>query len=226
MQRDDGETFAPGFGFSAQGVRIGNPDWAKRKQFAELEAVDAEIRLLPLLWHRLDIPSVRVVRPSIDIEQRKDGSNTWTFAPSDEESSAWTVDIGEIAFDAGEVWLTDAVRDLDLRAEITQLDEPIPFGQHVDGDDPSTRREVIHRVGRPAAERLRKAVEERAARAERARPHAGRRRHRIASRGRRAARCTAKRSPGTGASAACLRSRIRNPFRSARTSASARPTSR
>ena len=166
VQRDDGETFAPGFGFSAQGVRIGNPDWAKRKQFAELEAVDAEIRLLPLLWRRLDIPSVRVVHPSIDIEQRKDGSNTWTFAPSDDESSAWTVDIGEIAFDAGEVRLTDAVRDLDVRAEITRLDEPIPFGQHVDGDDPSTRREVIHRVGRPAADRLRKAVEELAARAE------------------------------------------------------------
>ena len=166
VRRDDAETFSPGFGFVAHSVRVGNPDWAKHPRFAELESIDAEIRLLPLLWRSLDVPSVRLVRPSFDIEQRADGSNTWTFAPADEGGSAWNVAIGEIAFDAGEVWLIDAQRDLDVRAEITPLDTPIPFGQHVEGDDPSTRREVIRRVGRPAAERLRKAAEERAGRAD------------------------------------------------------------
>ena len=162
VERESGETFSPGFGFGAHAVRIGNPDWAKRPRFAELEAVDAEIRLLPLLWHHIDIPSVRLAHPSIDIEQRKDGSNTWTFAPADEDSNAWAVDLGEIVFDAGEVWIVDGVRDLDVRAEITPLDAPIPFGQHVEGDDPATRHEVIHRVGRPAAERLRQAADQRA----------------------------------------------------------------
>jgi uncharacterized protein involved in outer membrane biogenesis len=176
VEREDGSSFSPGFDVSAQGVRIGNPDWAKRDKFAELEAVDAELRLLPLLARRLEIPSVRLVKPAIDLEQRKDGSNTWTFAPGDDDSSAWNVDLGEIAFGSGEIWISDAQRALDLHADITALDAPIPFGQRVEGDDPSTRREVIRRVGRAAAERLRNAAEARAERREksgRARPAPG-----------------------------------------------------
>jgi uncharacterized protein involved in outer membrane biogenesis len=172
-KREGGMAFSPGFDVSAAGVRIGNPEWAKRERFAELEALDAELRLVPLLRHRLEIPSVRLVKPAIDLEQRKDGSNTWTFEPGDDGDSAWTVDIGEIAFGSGEVWISDAQRALDLHARITALDTPIPFGQRVEGDDPSTRREVIRRVGRAAAERLRNAAEARAERREqrgRARP--------------------------------------------------------
>ena len=105
---------------------------------------------------------MRLVKPTLDFEQRKDGSNTWTFVPADKgQSSAWSVDIGEIAFDTGEVTITDAQRSLDVHADITRLDAPVPFGQRVDGDDPSTRREVIRRVGRAAAERLRDASKQR-----------------------------------------------------------------
>ncbi|MET0231952.1 MAG: AsmA family protein [Rhodanobacteraceae bacterium] len=175
-QRQDGMTFSPGFDVSARGVRIDNPEWAKRERFVELEAVDAELRLLPLLARRLEIPSVRLVKPAIDLEQRKDGSNTWTLAPGDDEASAWKVDVGEIAFGSGEIRVSDAQRALDLHVDITALDAPIPFGQRVEGDDPSTRREVIRRVGRAAAERLRNAAQERGERREksgRARPEPG-----------------------------------------------------
>lgn len=167
-QRDGGMAFAPGFDVSAHGVRIGNPEWAKRKSFAELEAVDAELRLMPLLAHRLEIPSVRFVKPAIDFEQRKGGSSTWTFSTGDDSESAWTVELGEIAFGSGEIWVSDAQRALDLHADITALDAPVPFGQRVDGDDASTRREVIRRVGAAAAERLRNAAEARAERREKA----------------------------------------------------------
>jgi AsmA family protein len=159
------DRWSPGFRFTAGGVRIGNPDWAKRPQFAELQALDIDLRMLPLLWRRLDIPSVRLVHPSLDLEQRKGGSNNWTFAPADGSAApAWAVDIGEIEFDAGEVFVADAERALDLHAQITPLDAPIEFGKRVEGDDPSTRREVIQRVGRAAAQRLRDAAEKRAAR--------------------------------------------------------------
>jgi uncharacterized protein involved in outer membrane biogenesis len=172
-RRIEGEdSWSPGFRFTAGGVRIGNTDWARRPQFAELEALDIDIRMLPLLWHRLDIPSVRLVHPSLDLERRKDGSDNWTFAPADgDATSAWSVDIGEIAFDAGEMFLTDGERALDLHAQITPLAAPIEFGTRVEGDDPSTRREVIQRVGRAAAQRLREAAEKRKAeRGERKQP--------------------------------------------------------
>lgn len=168
---DGTDTFSPGFALIAENVQIGNPDWATRKRFADLASLDIDVRLFPLLWHRLDIPVMRLMHPKVDLEQRKDGANTWTFTPEGkDESSAWTVEVGEIAFDEGEVAITDETRALDVRATITRLDTPIPFGQRVAGDDPSTRREVIQRVGREAAERLRKAADERAdRRAERGR---------------------------------------------------------
>jgi uncharacterized protein involved in outer membrane biogenesis len=165
VESDGDSHFSPGLGFSAGRVTIGNPAWAKRPRFAELEALDIDLRLLPLLWHRLDIPTVRLVKPSIDLERRKDDSNTWTFAAGDDaNASAWNVDIGEIAFGEGEVFVRDAARALDLHAEIKRLAEPVPFGQRVAGDDPTTRRDVIRRVGRAAAERLRNAAAERAKR--------------------------------------------------------------
>ncbi len=161
---DDTDKFSPGFALTAQQVQIGNPQWTTRKHFAELEALDLDVRLLPLLWHRLDIPALRLAHPKLDLEQRKDGANTWTFTPDGkDEGSAWSVAIGEIAFDDGEVTITDETRALDVRATITRLDAPIPFGQHAAGDDPSTRHEVIQRVGHVAAEKLRNAAEERAA---------------------------------------------------------------
>jgi len=165
-RRIDGtDTFSPGFALTAEDVRIGNPDWATRKRFAELGSLDMDVRLFALFLHHLDVPAVRLVRPKIDLEQRKDGANTWTFAPEGaNEASAWKVEVGEIAFDEGEVAITDETRALDVRATITRLESPIPFGQRVEGDDPSSRREVIQRVGREAAQRLRKAAEERAER--------------------------------------------------------------
>jgi uncharacterized protein involved in outer membrane biogenesis len=165
-RRIDGtDTFSPGFALTAQDVRIGNPDWATRKRFAELASLDIDVRVFPLLWHRLEIPAMRLVHPKVDLEQRKDGANTWTFTPDGKpDGSSWNVEIGEIAFDEGEVAITDETRALDVRATITRLQTPIPFGQRVEGDDPSTRREVIQRVGREAAQRLRKAAEERAER--------------------------------------------------------------
>jgi len=165
-RRIDGtDTFSPGFALTAEDVRIGNPEWATRKRFAELGSLDIDVRLFALLWHRLDIPAMRLVHPKINLEQRKDGASTWTFTPEGKpDSSAWSVEVGEIAFDEGEVAITDEARALDVRATITRLDTPIPFGQRVEGDDPSTRREVIQRVGREAAQRLRKASDERAER--------------------------------------------------------------
>ncbi|MEP7042282.1 MAG: AsmA family protein [Dokdonella sp.] len=166
-RREEGsQVWSPGFQFLAGNVRIGNQDWAKRPHFVELKALEIDLRLLPLLWRRLDIPSIRLIHPVLDFERRKDGSNTWTFAVLEPGNpSAWTLDLGDIEFDAGEVHIADEERDLEVRAQITPLQAPIAFGQHVEGDDPTTRREVIQRVGRAAALRLRNAAEQRAEKA-------------------------------------------------------------
>ncbi len=106
-------------------------------------------------------------RPALDFEQRKDGRTTWTFASAETQQGgdAWTVELGDIEFGAGTVHVADEARALDLHADIVPLEAPIGFGQRVEGDDPTTRREVIKRVGQAAAQRLRAAAEQRAAKA-------------------------------------------------------------
>jgi len=165
--QDGVQVWSPGFSFSGRDVHIGNPDWAAQPRFADLKALDIELRLLPLLWRHLDIPSIRLVQPSLDFEQRKDGRTSWNFAPAgpQEVGTAWTVEIGDIEFGAGDLHIADEARALELHVDITPLETPIEFGQRVEGDDPTTRREVIKRVGQAAAQRLRAAAEERAARA-------------------------------------------------------------
>ncbi|MEO7433807.1 MAG: AsmA family protein, partial [Dokdonella sp.] len=159
--RDGAQVWAPGLQVSAEKVRIGNPEWAKKRAFAQLEGIELDLRLLPLLGHAVVIPRVRLVKPSLDFERRKDDSNTWTFASSG-QSGAWNAEVGEIEFDAGDIAIADAQRDLDVHVEIEPLDVPIPFGQRVEGDDPTTRRGVIQRVGKTAARRLHEAAESRA----------------------------------------------------------------
>ena len=168
QRREGGEShWSPGLHVIAGKVEIGNPPWATRKHFAELDAIEVDLRLLPLLAGRVAIPSMRLVRPTLDFERRADGHDNWSFdEPEAKSASAWTLDLGEIEFGAGEMFVDDAERKLALKVQITALDAPVEFGQRVDGDDPSTRREVIQRVGRAAAERLRKAAQDRAARAE------------------------------------------------------------
>ncbi len=164
--RGDGDAhWSRGLFITARKVQIGNPDWAKGPQFAQLQAIEIQLRLLPLLWREISVPVAHLVRPSLDFERRKDASNNWTFVPvATNPPSAWAFDLGAIEFDAGEVTVVDAERDLDLHADITALGAPIAFGQKMEGDDPSTRHEVIQRVGRAATQRLHDTAEERAAR--------------------------------------------------------------
>ncbi|MGA9423172.1 MAG: AsmA family protein, partial [Rhodanobacteraceae bacterium] len=155
--------WSPGLAATARKVRVGNPDWAKRPQFATVESLRVDLALLPLLWHHLDVVSVQLVHPTVDFERRENGASTWTFDNA-KGASGWRATFGDIEFGAGEVFVADATRDLALHATVVPLDAPIAFGRHVEGDDPSTRHDVIERVGRAAAQRLHKAARHRAER--------------------------------------------------------------
>lgn len=156
-----GTHWSPGFHVRAAGVRVANAEWASAPDAAALDALELDVRAWPLLFRRIDLPTVRFVGPLLHVERRADGTDNWTFASSGTGTGTWTIVPGTLAFGAGEIVVQDAQRKLDLRAKIEPLAAPIEFGEHVDGDDPTTRREVIQRVGKAAAERLRDAARER-----------------------------------------------------------------
>lgn len=114
--------------FTARDVEIGNPEWAKRKQFAVVDAVAFELELLPLLAHKVIIPTIAVTNPVVDIERTADKQNTWTFKRSEKQPSKWDVQLRELSFANGVVTVTDAPTRIDMQADITTLGAPIALG--------------------------------------------------------------------------------------------------
>lgn len=116
----------------ARDIVIGNPDWAKQLQFAQLDAVRFRLAPLRLLFHRVEIPTLYVVRPRIDLERDAQGHATWdfTFANNDQPSS-WTLDLRAIGFDHSEITLDDAVSKANLKITVEPLQQSIPYDQIV-----------------------------------------------------------------------------------------------
>lgn len=124
--------------FAAEHLRLGNPDWAQGDTFVSLDSVRLRLSLLPLLWKTVSIPSIELGAPIVDLQRLADGRANWVFdlgrEQEDEQSSPWTLDIGTIAFDQGQVKLDDKVSDTRLEVAVQPLGEPIPFADIVGKD--------------------------------------------------------------------------------------------
>jgi uncharacterized protein involved in outer membrane biogenesis len=130
--------------FTARDIRIGNPAWAAKPQFAQLDALRFRLSPLPLIVHIVDVPSLQLVRPTIDLERNKQGQATWDFTlPQDNgQPSAWTTKLGSIGFDQGNVSLDDAASKIKLQVAITPLQQAIPYDQLVAQQSAATRAQT------------------------------------------------------------------------------------
>ncbi|WP_458069110.1 AsmA family protein [Rhodanobacter sp. BL-MT-08] len=119
--------------FTARDIRIGNPAWAAKPQFAQLDALRFRLSPLPLITHTVDVPSLQLVHPTVDLERNKQGQATWDFTlPQDNgQPSTWNLQLGSIGFDRGEVSLDDAAGRIKLQVGITPLQQAIPYDQLV-----------------------------------------------------------------------------------------------
>lgn len=122
----------------AEDLTLGNPEWAKEQQFVTLARVEASVSPLPLLWKTVTIPRIDLTEPRADLKRRADGSNNWTFdklastpEQADEKPSAWTLDIGAIGFDKGQVKVDDQPTQTRLDVLVDPLGKPIPFSDIV-----------------------------------------------------------------------------------------------
>src|SRR5690348_13065102 len=66
--------------FIARNVSVANPAWAKAKQFATLEQIQFSLAPLALLGHTLDISTLKLTRPDVDLERDASGRANWNFA--------------------------------------------------------------------------------------------------------------------------------------------------
>jgi uncharacterized protein involved in outer membrane biogenesis len=119
--------------FTARDIHIGNPAWAAKPQFAQLEALRFRLSPLPLIAHQIDVPSLQLVHPTVDLQRDKQGRATWDFTlPKDNgPPSTWNLQLGSIGFDRGDVSLDDAASKIKLQVAITPLQQAIPYDQLV-----------------------------------------------------------------------------------------------
>ena len=135
--------------FTAHDVRIGNPSWAAQAHFAQLDAVQLRLSPLGLLIHHIDVLSVQLSGPLIDLERDQHGQANWTFTlPSSNTPSLWQLNLGAIGFDKGQITLDDITNRVNLHVTITPLQQAIPYDQIVAQATTESRADVGHDVGK------------------------------------------------------------------------------
>jgi uncharacterized protein involved in outer membrane biogenesis len=121
-RRAEGETgwhtLVPWPRLSARDITIGNPDWASTPSIATVREFIFVLRPLPLLEHRIAIPSVVIDSPAAWLERRADGSNNWTFQLKQDPNSPsrWTVDVDEVVLSRANLSLDDKQMKIELQA--------------------------------------------------------------------------------------------------------------
>jgi len=141
--------------FTARGISIANPAWAQQPQFARLAALRFELSPLPLLAHRISVPSVQLVQPTVDLQRDKDGRATWTFAPAHAGTpSAWTLEVGSVHLDRGRITLADALTQTQLDITVTPLQQAIPYDQIVAQQSSDARAQARKSLGAAASKAL------------------------------------------------------------------------
>ncbi|WP_454871725.1 AsmA family protein [Paraburkholderia xenovorans] len=141
--------------FSAANITVGNPDWTKQPQFATLDEIDFQVKVLPLLTHDIVIPAINLVNPSVDLERLLDGRNNWTFKlASSSGPSEWKLDLHDIAFAKGNIALSDQQKKVDLQMVVDTLGQPIPIGEAMKQQEAASRSASAEAIGKAGATRL------------------------------------------------------------------------
>ncbi len=116
--------------FTANDIRIDNPPWASQPRFAHLDALHFRLSPWPLLTHRVVIPSMRLVHPTVHLERDAQGRANWQFQRAQNATpSRWHLDLDAIGFDRGTVTLKEPRQQTDLSITVTPLQHAIPFKQ-------------------------------------------------------------------------------------------------
>ena len=110
----------------ADGVEFSNPEWAKEPYLVKATAAEFDIRLLPLLLGRVDIPRIALTEPQIGLQIEPDGRRTWALARDTSDTSS-TPNIGSLIIDKGIVKYFASTQGADVVVQFSLAAEgPVP----------------------------------------------------------------------------------------------------
>jgi uncharacterized protein involved in outer membrane biogenesis len=90
----------------ADGLELANPEWARKPYLVKATAAEFDIRVLPLLWGRVELPRIALTEPQIGLQIEPDGRRTWALSrdTSDEGAvpriDALLIDRGTLDYEA------------------------------------------------------------------------------------------------------------------------------
>ncbi|MGE0497249.1 MAG: AsmA family protein [Ramlibacter sp.] len=110
------------------GVVFANPAWASDRFLIRAESAELELRLLPLLRGRLEMPSLVLHQPELGLQIEADGRRTWALGQetSDPGNVPW---IGSLIINGGTLHYVAEAQGADIRAafEAQGSDSALPF---------------------------------------------------------------------------------------------------
>lgn len=100
----------------ADGVQFANPDWAKDSQLVQAEAAEVDIKLLPLLRGRIELPLVTLRKPQLGLQMEADGRRSWALGRDSSDKRNIPV-IGALVVDEGALHFISGAHGADIRTQ-------------------------------------------------------------------------------------------------------------
>lgn len=106
----------------AHDVVLGNPAWATTgPDMAQVQRIDFNLNPLALLQKTISIQSLILTEPRLMLEQNRKGENNWTFPKKENKSSAWKIDLQDLAMTQGTIRYVDPVKRADVSTRVDTL---------------------------------------------------------------------------------------------------------
>lgn len=100
----------------ADGIVFANPQWAKDPQLLQADAAEIDIRLLPLLRGRFELPLIKLTKPQLGLQIEADGRRTWALGRDTADKSNYP-EIGALVVDRGSAHFLASAHGADIRTE-------------------------------------------------------------------------------------------------------------
>jgi len=106
----------------ADGLEFANPEWASEPYLVKAKAAEFDIKLLPLLFGKVDLPRIALFEPQIGLQLEPDGRRTWALSRDTSDASA-TPRIGALTVDRGTLKYRASSEGADITALFTLVPE-------------------------------------------------------------------------------------------------------
>jgi len=102
----------------ANDIVMGNAEWGREPNMAEIKRLDFRVDLLQLLAGHLNIPDIALSAPRVVLEVNKDGTANWVFKAHDKDKPTQIPEVGALAIDHGSATYRDPRINTDLTVEV------------------------------------------------------------------------------------------------------------